>query len=204
MPNHSNPQPHSHRTRLALLLATVSAAIAAITFLVTTDHHQLQQAAPTISVQTTPAAAAMGLSAHQIITAQEIVAAGHRAHVSDDAIVAALAASHRDSAWTNYANTNVPQSLRYPHEAVGADQSAVGILQQRANRGPVADLMNPARAADLFYTDLQAIPGWQQLDPATAAQQVQRTAYPDGYAASIPVARRFLADANSTITKGTR
>ncbi|WP_255786159.1 hypothetical protein [Mycobacteroides abscessus] len=201
MSTHSTPHPRGCRARLALL-AAFGATAATIAFMSITGQNQ-HQATPTVSIQTTPTADAMGLSTHQIITAQEIVAAGHRAHVPDNAIVAALAASHRATAWTNYANTNVPESLHYPHEAIGADQRAVGIFQQSAYRASVADLMNPSRAADLFYTDLQTIPGWQHLDAATAAQQVQHSATPDNYAASIHAAQRYLTDTNSTV-KGTR
>ncbi|WP_336793024.1 phage tail tape measure protein [Gordonia malaquae] len=87
----------------------------------------------------------------------------------------------------NYANSNVPESLKFPHDAVGTDFDSIGILQQRGNGawGTVADRMNPPTAAKMFFEALKKVPGWESMDPGAAAQAVQRSAFPDRYAAKV-------------------
>lgn len=90
---------------------------------------------------------------------------------------------------TMYANRNVPASLNYPHDAVGADHDSTGLFQQRQAWGPLSQTMDPTRSAQLFYlggasgqrgltdfpynTDARSPGGW--------AQAVQVSAFPDRY-----------------------
>jgi cell wall-associated NlpC family hydrolase len=55
--------------------------------------------------------------------------------------------------------------------------------------------MEPAGAAELFFRALVAVPGWATMEPWTAAQAVQRSAYADGrnYKLSFNLARRVVA-----------
>jgi hypothetical protein len=62
------------------------------------------------------------------------------------------------------------------------DRDSVGVFQQRAGWGPVADRMNVATAAGKFYDALGRVPGWQSMTVAGAAQAVQRSAFPGAYA----------------------
>lgn len=81
-----------------------------------------------------------------------------------------------------YANNAVPESLNYPHDAVGSDHDSVGLFQQRPHWGPVATLMNARGSADLFYNAmLSKFPNWQSMDRGAVAQGVQVSAYPDKY-----------------------
>lgn len=41
--------------------------------------------------------------------------------------------------------------------------------------------MNPVTSAGKFYNALQGISGWEDVSIGTAAQEVQRSAYPDRY-----------------------
>lgn len=41
--------------------------------------------------------------------------------------------------------------------------------------------MNPVTSAGKFYAALQGVSGWQDVSIGTAAQEVQRSAYPDRY-----------------------
>jgi hypothetical protein len=102
-----------------------------------------------------------------------------------------------------YKNTQlsaISQSL--PHDAVGHDNDSVGIMQQRAidgHWGPVDPkrdlagnikwLMTPTYAAEAFFAmpagkkeqkALVKVPNWQTIDPATAAQAVQRSGVSNG------------------------
>ncbi len=95
----------------------------------------------------------------------------------------ALATALVESNMLMYANQSDPESLNYPHDAIGSDANSDGLFQQRAPWwGTVADRMDPARSAAMFYHALARLdynspthpPGWY-------AQQVQKSAYPDRY-----------------------
>ena len=98
-------------------------------------------------------------------------------------IVIALATGLVESSLTMYASEADPESLGFPHDAVGSDANSVGVFQQRAPWwGTCADRMDVARSAAMFYAHLA------QLDynspansPGSQAQAVQRSAYPDRY-----------------------
>ena len=64
------------------------------------------------------------------------------------------------------------------------DHDSLGLFQQRPSQGwgTPAQILDPAYAATAFYRRLLQVPGWQQLPLTEAAQQVQRSAYPDAYA----------------------
>ena len=83
-----------------------------------------------------------------------------------------------------WANSSVPESLKFPHDAVGSDHDSVGLFQQRQNGawGPLADNMDPYKSAGHFFRALKGVSGWETMDPGAAAQAVQRSAFPDRYA----------------------
>jgi cell wall-associated NlpC family hydrolase len=62
----------------------------------------------------------------------------------------------------------------------GHDHDSIGIFQQRAPWGTVAQRLDPAQATRLFITHLLADRGWDHKPPWVAAQDVQRSAY-DGH-----------------------
>jgi murein DD-endopeptidase MepM/ murein hydrolase activator NlpD len=77
----------------------------------------------------------------------------------------------------------------------GGDDDSVGLFQQRPSQGwgSPAQLLDPQYAATKFYQKLQTISGWQTMPLTEAAQQVQRSAYPDAYA-------KWEADATQLVT----
>ena len=83
-----------------------------------------------------------------------------------------------------WANSKVPESLKFPHDAVGSDGTSVGLFQQQQNGawGTLADNMDPYRSAKMFFNGLKGVQGWETMDPGAAAQAVQRSAFPDKYA----------------------
>lgn len=92
-----------------------------------------------------------------------------------------------------WANSSVPESLNFPHDAVGSDHDSVGLFQQRPQFwGPVADLMDPAKSAALFYEALTGVSGWESMDPGAAAQAVQRSAFPGRYAEEMERAKDLV------------
>lgn len=94
-----------------------------------------------------------------------------------------------------YANNSVPESLNYKHDAVGSDHDSVGLFQQRNNGawGTVAQRMDPYESAKMFYRELSKF-DWQSMEPGDAAQKVQRSAFPDRYAAKMDRAGQLYGD----------
>jgi hypothetical protein len=112
----------------------------------------------------------------QAANAGTIAAVGKREQLSDHAVTIALAAALQESKLRN-----LP----------GGDQDSVGLFQQRPSQGwgTRTQLMNPRYAASSFYLALSKVPGWSTMAVTDAAQQVQRSAAPDAYAAWEPQAR---------------
>ncbi|MGM7774424.1 CHAP domain-containing protein [Arthrobacter sp. KNU-44] len=73
--------------------------------------------------------------------------------------------------------------LRVLDHGDGLGPDSRGLFQQRDNGawGSYADRMNPATSARNFIKALQAVPGWELLEPTIAANKVQRNADPDHY-----------------------
>ncbi len=133
------------------------------------------------SIRPSPVA---GLTQAQMDNAHTIVQVGVRLKVPHRGLVVAIATAMQESNLYNLANAGVPESLTYPNQGVGYDHDSVGLFQQRPSSGwgTVADLMRPAYAAEQFFTALLAIPGWEAMSVAAAAQAVQVSAFPDAYA----------------------
>jgi len=80
-----------------------------------------------------------------------------------------------------YANSNVPASLAFPHDAVGSDHDSDGLFQQREQGwGTLAERMNAHASADLFFNKLGTF-DWRSMEPGAAAQRVQVSAFPARY-----------------------
>lgn len=138
---------------------------------------------PTFSEPAPPQPVA-GLTQTQMDNAKTIVDVGTEMNIPHRGLIVAIATAMQESTLLNYANSGVPESQNYPHEAVGWDHDSVGLFQQRASTGwgSVAELMTPTYAAEAFYQALLQVPGWQEMSVAWAAQSVQVSAFPDAYA----------------------
>ena len=66
----------------------------------------------------------------------------------------------------------------------GGDRDSLGIFQQRPSQGwgTVEQIMDPVYATNAFYDALVKIDGYQDLPITVAAQEVQRSGFPDAYA----------------------
>ncbi len=93
-----------------------------------------------------------------------------------------------------YANTAVPESLKFPHDAVGSDYDSVGLFQQRDNGawGTVAQRMSAYESAKLFYGAMTKVDGWQSMPEGDVAQATQRSAFPDRYAQHLERGRSLV------------
>jgi len=124
-----------------------------------------------------------GLNAVQTGYARAIGAVAKSSGVGSKGCQVAIVAALGESRLINYANNAVPESLKYPHDRITSDHDAIGIFFQRASiYKNVKQIMSPAGATEIFFTDLKKISNWQTSPVAVTAQKVQRSAYPDRYA----------------------
>ena len=109
------------------------------------------------------------LTGERVTNAQTIVSVGVRMGVPKRGEVIAIATAIQESRLINVTG--------------GADDS-IGLFQQRPSQGwgTPEQVHDPRYAATAFYRHLLAVPGWQDMALTDAAQSVQRSAYPDGYA----------------------
>lgn len=71
------------------------------------------------------------------------------------------------------------------------DRDSLGLFQQRPSQGwgTAEQVQDPLYATGAFYDALVEVADYRELDVTVAAQQVQRSAYPDAYADHEPDAR---------------
>ncbi|MDM4721275.1 M23 family metallopeptidase [Micromonospora sp. WMMA1363] len=118
----------------------------------------------------------------QLRNAARIVKVGQELKVPPRGWVIAVATAMQESRLRNLANPTVPGSRTQPNEGVGSDHDSVGLFQQRAGWGTVAQRMTPEYAAGKFYEKLLQVPDWERIPLTQAAQAVQISAFPDAYA----------------------
>lgn len=73
------------------------------------------------------------------------------------------------------------------------DRDSVGVFQQRAGWGSVAERRDVARAAGKFYDHLLRVNGWERMSVTRAAQAVQISAFPNAYAQWEDEANQLIA-----------
>lgn len=64
-----------------------------------------------------------------------------------------------------YANEKVPESKKYQYDKIGKDFDSVGVFQQRTGPKtdyPLAEAMNPAKSAHLFFKKLRKAKDWEK------------------------------------------
>jgi hypothetical protein len=112
---------------------------------------------------------AVDLELDQAENAATIAAVANRRDLPARAVTIALAAAFQESKLHN---------LSY------GDRDSVGLFQQRPSQGwgTAEQIQDPTYAAGAFFDRLVQLPGYEELEIAAAAQQVQRSAYPDAYA----------------------
>ena len=133
--------------------------------------------------------------------ADAIIREGKRRGISNRGIKIALATALVESDMKMYANPVDPESMKYPHDAVGSDHDSVGLFQQRNNGawGTTADRMDPARSAGMFYDKLDDA-DYNTGDPGAHAQRVQASAFPGRYNERMSEAEQLLTRYNGKIT----
>lgn len=128
----------------------------------------------------------------------------------------ALMAALTESSLLMYANSNVPDSTDYPHDAVGSDHDSLGLFQMRPSTGwgSVKNLMDEDYNAKAFFggptgpnypspRGMLDINGWATMDPGVVCQAVEVSAFPDRYQNYQPVAQAILDALTVTEKPGT-
>ncbi|BCY10972.1 C40 family peptidase [Actinoplanes sp. L3-i22] len=136
----------------------------------------------------TAAAGVGNWSAEQTGNAATIVTVGTQLQVPRYGWVIAVATAMQESTLHNYGDLGARN-----------DHDSLGLFQQRPSQGwgSPAQILQPDYAAGKFYQALLRVDGWQTMPLTQAAQQVQRSAYPDAYAKWQPESEQ-LVDAISS------
>ncbi|WP_420856973.1 heavy metal transporter [Streptomyces chilikensis] len=109
----------------------------------------------------------------QAVNAATITAVGTARGLPERAVTIALATALQESSLRN---------IRY------GDRDSLGLFQQRPSQGwgTPEEIMDPAYAAGQFYDHLVEVPDYTELPLTVAAQEVQRSGFPDAYAKHEP------------------
>lgn len=120
------------------------------------------------------------LATDQAANASLITAISMRRGLPPRAATIALATAMQESKLRN---------INYGH----AD--SLGLFQQRPSQGwgTPAQIMDPVYATNAFYDGLIKVPGYESLPITDAAQEVQRSGYPQAYAQHEDMGRAFAS-----------
>lgn len=136
-----------------------------------------------------PSGATEELLAEQVRNVQVLLQVADEHQITTNGKIAMLI-----TAWVeSYVLTDLSGFYGWP-----PDHTSVGIFQQQDWWGTVSQRMDPATSATLFLTGKPGIPGllsldYDSMDPAVAAQEIQRSAHPDRYRQYVGVAEQVLA-----------
>lgn len=116
----------------------------------------------------------------QAVNAATIAAVGTGRGMPERAVTIALATSLQESGLRNIEH---------------GDRDSLGLFQQRPSQGwgTEQQIMDPAYAAGIFYAHLAKVPNYGDLPLTEAAQEVQRSGYPEAYAKHEPDAKLLAA-----------
>ncbi|MGI8522152.1 MAG: hypothetical protein ACR2K3_02410 [Nocardioides sp.] len=153
---------------LAAFLVVASAIVGAVVY--ANHHHVAQLFSADRDCSATVGGRTVTLDRQQSRNATLITAISIRRGLPAHAATIALATAYQESKLYNLTS---------------GDRDSIGLFQQRPSQGwgRPAQLRNPTYAANAFYDALQKIDGYQTLRVTVAAQRVQRSGFPEAYAA---------------------
>jgi hypothetical protein len=125
-------------------------------------------------------AASYEFTPEQAANAATIAAVGTGRGMPERAVTIALATALQESELRNIAH---------------GDRDSLGLFQQRPSQGwgTERQIMDPAYAAGIFYAHLAKVPHYTDLPLTEAAQEVQRSGFPEAYAKHEPDAELLAA-----------
>ncbi|WP_409496114.1 hypothetical protein [Amycolatopsis sp. cmx-11-12] len=124
--------------------------------------------------------AATGFGPQEIAHAATIVAVGQRLGVPEYGWIVAVTTALTETRLQNLDH---------------GDRDSLGLFQQRPSMGwgTPGQIMDPGYSSEQFYRHLLAVPNWQSIPVAEAAQTVQRSGFPDRYTVFEDTARQIVA-----------
>ena len=122
----------------------------------------------------------VSLSTEQAENASVIAAIGVRRGLPARAVSIALATAYQESKLVNLDH---------------GDRDSLGLFQQRPSQGwgTARQIEDPYYAANRFYDELVKVHGYEHMRITDAAQEVQRSGYPDAYSAHAEDARALAS-----------
>lgn len=157
------------RLRTAALLLTVGVLVV-VTGTGYAVLHRVQDLLDVERCTATVAGRTVVLTPEQAENASLIVAISVRRELPARAATIALATAYQESKLYNVR---------------GGDRDSLGLFQQRPSQGwgRPRQLLDPSYATNAFYDALVRVPGYASLPVTQAAQRVQRSGFPEAYAA---------------------
>ena len=75
------------------------------------------------------------------------------------------------------------------------DRDSIGLFQQRPSQGwgTIEEIMDPVYSTNTFYDALVRVEGYEEMEITDAAQEVQRSGFPQAYAQHEQMARLFAS-----------
>ncbi|BCW73459.1 CHAP domain-containing protein [Arthrobacter sp. NicSoilB8] len=137
---------------------------------------------PAISVGIDGSTKVYGYTQEQLKNVAAIMGAGKTLHLSARGQMVSVLVALGES------------GLRVLDTGDGAGPDSRGLFQQRGNGawGSYTDRMNPTISATNFIKALQAVPGWELLEPTLAGNKVQRNTDPYHYRKYWPEAVKLV------------
>ncbi len=165
----------SHRGR-AVLNAVLALATVATVLAVVLSLRSVTKPFRPAACQATASGTTFEVTPEQMANAATIVGISVRRHLPARAATIALATARQESKFIN---------VTY------GDRDSLGLFQQRPSQGwgTAAQVSDPVYATNAFYDALVKVHGYQSMEITKVAQKVQRSAYPEAYAAHEPEGR---------------
>ena len=135
-----------------------------------------------------------GFSGDQLVNAAEIMNAATSDGLSGQAQVLGVMTAIGESGLRNLTYGDAAHGVTNPD---GTATSSLGLFQQQQWWGSVQDRLDPSRSAELFFSRLSGLSGWEKLTPTAAAHAVQANADPNFYTPFVKPASEIVAALNS-------
>ena len=173
---------HGAGALIAAVILVVAALIAAWTLLprLFTPHETARTAEEAYCAAVSPDGARRTLTPDQAQNAALIANIAVTRGLPDHAATVAIATAMQESRLTN---------LDY------GDLDSLGLFQQRPSQGwgTAEQVSDMTYAANIFYDHLLQVPDWETIPVEDAAQEVQRSGYPELYATWDAMARAWAS-----------
>ena len=173
---------HGAGALIAAVILVVAALIAAWTLLprLFTPHETARTAEEAYCAAVSPDGARRTLTPDQVQNAALIANIAVTRGLPDHAATVAIATAMQESRLTN---------LDY------GDLDSLGLFQQRPSQGwgTAKQVSDMTYATNIFYDHLLQVPDWETIPVEDAAQEVQRSGYPELYATWDAMARAWAS-----------